>query len=232
MKNKQPAQFRHELKYYIGYSDYLLLSKRLKSALKQDAHTNEGGFYHIRSLYFDDLNDSAFREKLYGVDIRDKYRVRIYNLSPDVIKLERKSKVSGYIRKDALSITPEEFSMLSRGDYRFLYETDSSFARGLYVEFTTRPLLPRVIVDYRREPYTFPYEDVRITFDAEIRTAFRSTDIFNPGLITYPALQNRELILEVKFNRALPSYIRMLLQTQSPLRSAISKYCICRKFEL
>lgn len=232
MKRKHDSEFRHELKYYISYGDYLMLSKKLSAVLPSDAHTDENGEYHIRSLYFDDLNDASFREKLSGVDVRDKYRVRIYNKSSDVIKLERKRKVSGFIKKDSVSLTTDEYYMLSRGDFEFLYNMDSSFARSLYIEFKTRMLLPRVIVDYVREPYTFPYEDVRITFDKAIRTAFRSTDIFNPDLITYPALSNREMVLEVKFNRALPTYIWMLLQTQSPLRGAISKYCICRKYEL
>ena len=40
-----------------------------------------------------------------------------------------------------------------------------------------------------------------------------------------------DMVLEVKFNNYLPSYIRELLQIDSHARSAVSKYCICRKFE-
>ena len=36
---------------------------------------------------------------------------------------------------------------------------------------------------------------------------------------------------KAKFNNYLPGYIRELLQIDSHTRSAVSKYCICRKFE-
>lgn len=231
-KQKETRQFRHELKYYLNYRDYYLLSTKLRAAMPADAHAGEDGEYFIRSLYFDDPLDSSLKEKLDGVDYRDKYRVRIYNLSEDTIKLERKRKESGYIFKESLSLSLDEYGMLISGDYGFLYDRDSRFARSLFTAFTTLHLEPKVIVDYWREPYTFPYEDVRITFDKHIKTAYRNTDIFNASVPTYPALERDDTVLEVKFNRALPSYIRELIQTDAPLRSAVSKYCACRKYEL
>lgn len=227
------AHFRHEQKYYLNYQDYKTLSTRLKGAMPKDAHVGEDGEYFIRSLYFDDPLDSALREKLDGIDYRDKYRVRIYNLQSDVIKLERKRKISGYIYKESLDISLDEYNMLVQGDYSFLYDRkDEKFARSLLIAFSTLHLQPKVIVDYWREPYTFPYEDVRITFDKHIKTAYRCVDIFDPDVPTFPALERDDAVLEVKFNRALPSYIWGLIQTQAPLRSAVSKYCACRKFEL
>lgn len=225
-------KFRHELKYYLSYMDYHLLATRLRMTMPKDSHAGEDGEYFIRSLYFDDPIDSSLREKLDGVDCRDKYRVRIYNMSSDVIKLERKRKESGYIYKESLDISLDEFNAIINGELSFLLYREERFAKSLYAAFHTLHLKPKVIVDYWREPYTFPYEDVRITFDKHIRTAYRSADIFNPDLVTYPALEHDDVVLEVKFNKALPSYIRELIQTSAPLRSAVSKYCACRKYEL
>ena len=232
MRRSERRQFRHELKYYLSYLDYQLLSTRLRAAMPADSHVDETGEYFIRSLYFDDPLDSSLHEKLDGVDYRDKYRVRIYNLKSDTIKLERKRKESGYIFKESLDIDLDEYYMLVSGDASFLLERDSRFARSLYAAFTTMHLMPKVIVDYWREPYTFPYEDVRITFDKHIKTAYRNVDIFDPDVPTYPALERDDTVLEVKFNNALPSYVRELIQTRAPLRSAVSKYCACRKYEL
>ena len=44
------------------------------------------GQYHIRSLYFDDVYETALKDKVAGTDERCKYRVRIYNYNDSVIK--------------------------------------------------------------------------------------------------------------------------------------------------
>lgn len=223
--------YRHELKYYINAGDYVLLSERLKRTMERDAHTDENAEYFIRSLYFDDLDDSALREKLSGVDDRDKIRIRAYNFRDDFIRLERKHKANGFILKEDIGLTRAEYESIMRRDYRFLLSRREPFAREMFREFATRALQPRVLVDYTREAYVFPVERVRVTFDKDVRTGLRSTDLFNPDVITYPVLENRAMILEVKFNQYLPTFIRTLLQIASPERSAASKYCLCRKYE-
>ncbi len=86
-------QYRHELKYIISEGEHKMLATRIKACLKQDYYASlNGGEYLIRSLYFDDPFDSALWEKASGVGSRDKFRIRIYNYSDDVIKLERKHK--------------------------------------------------------------------------------------------------------------------------------------------
>ncbi len=94
-------------------------------------------------------------------------------------------------------------------------------------------LRPVVIVDYVREAYLHPAEEVRITFDKQLRTGMRSIDLFNPHVPTIPPFENNDIILEVKFNRVMPPYIANLLSTYCPnaLQSAISKYTWCRIFE-
>ena len=89
-----------------------------------------------------------------------------------------------------------------------------------------------MIVDYMREAYTFPVQDVRVTFDKDVRTGYRSTDLFNAHIPTYRVIDDYDMVLEVKFNQYLPTYIRSLLQLDAHVRSAVSKYCLCRKFEL
>lgn len=225
--------YRHELKYYISESEYKLLSRKLSLTMEQDQYAKEnGGMYLIRSLYFDDWNDSALREKFNGVDNRDKIRIRIYNMSDAAIKLECKHKSSGYICKQSLLISREECDALAAGNYRFLYHRSERFARRLYAEFATRRLRPVVLVDYTREAYVFPLQNVRVTFDKNIRTAYRSADLFNDRLPTYAADDSVHMVLEIKFNEYLPSHIGSLLQIESHTRSAISKYCMCRKYEI
>ena len=94
-------------------------------------------------------------------------------------------------------------------------------------------LHPVVIVDYNREAYLHPAEEVRITFDKRLRSGLGSVDIFNPDVPTVPVLDNEEIILEVKYNRVLPPYLADVLSFACPeaVQSAVSKYTLCRRYE-
>ena len=87
-------QFRHEIKHEISRLDMLVLRQRLKAVMEPDSHAKDGR-YDIRSLYFDNLDDKALREKLDGVNIREKYRIRLYNNDPSAIRLERNPCAQG-----------------------------------------------------------------------------------------------------------------------------------------
>ena len=88
------TEFRHELKHEIGAPELLALRQRLSAVLAPDRHSDSGR-YTVRSLYFDDARDSALREKLDGVGSRQKFRLRLYNSDPSLIKLEKKIKRNG-----------------------------------------------------------------------------------------------------------------------------------------
>ena len=90
---------RHELKYYINPAELEALRRRLERVMRLDSHCKGGRAYNVRSLYFDDAFDSAYYDKLDGVMTRDKYRLRIYNHSDEVIFLERKRKLGDLIAK-------------------------------------------------------------------------------------------------------------------------------------
>lgn len=227
-------EYRHELKYVISLGEAELLSERLRMTLNTDSHAQKnGGTYFIRSLYFDDPYETAVEEKVAGVEFRDKIRIRIYNLSPSSIKLERKHKHDQYILKHSLTLSRNECEALIQGECSFLLYREEPLAKELFAQFRTRQLKPRVLVDYDREPFTFPLEDVRVTIDRNIRTGMRCTDLFSPGAVTYPATEYTDCcILEVKFNRYLPTYVRTLLQLGAAQRTAASKYLFCRQFDV
>lgn len=78
---------------------------------------NEG--YLIRSLYFDDCYECAYEEKLAGVEARSKYRIRIYNYSDSIIKLECKHKEGQYIHKTSATLTRAEVEQIVSADMAF-----------------------------------------------------------------------------------------------------------------
>ena len=118
------------------------------------------------------------------------------------------------------------------GEYGFLLHRQEDFAAELYAALRTEGWRPRVLVDYDREPFIFPLEDVRITIDRNIRTGMRCTELFDPHTPTFPATDFANgCILEVKFNRYLPSYVRSLIQVNAASHTAASKYLYCRQFD-
>lgn len=222
---------RHELKYFINPAELEALRARLQPVMRLDPHCKNGEPYVIRSLYFDDIDDSAYYDKMSGVMARDKYRIRIYRYSDREIFLERKRKLGDLIQKSSVQITRRLCDQLISGDPRGLQTSSSPLLQEMYVQMRTRLLHPVVIVDYLREAYQHPAENVRITFDTQLRSGLHSRDLFNPELPTVcPHDRNLE-ILEVKFDRYLPGHIQAMLAGINADRSAISKYVLCRRFE-
>ena len=222
---------RHELKYHITPAELTVLRGVLALVMQLDPNGNENNEYHIRSLYFDTINDDALEEKIAGVGNRKKYRIRIYNFSDKVIKLECKSKYGDLISKQSVSIPRELAEQLIAGDPDGLQRMRHPLLHDVYREMRTRLLRPAVIVDYVREAYIHQAEEVRITFDKQVRTGLYSVDMFNPQIPTYPVFDDPVEILEVKFDEFLPSYLQSILSGITAQRSAVSKYTWCRRYE-
>ena len=231
MAEQKPLPLRHEQKYYISQGDAAYLSTLLRHTMQRDRHVDRNGEYHIRSLYFDDCFNFAMSDKLDGVMHRHKYRIRIYNFSDRIIRLERKSKQGDYISKLSCGISRELAEQIIAGDPYGLETVNHPLIQDVYRMMTTKLLRPSVIVDYVREAYIHPCEETRVTLDKQLRTGYLSTDLFNPQLPTFPCLDQNQVILEIKYNRRFPEYILPITSSIPAQRSAISKYTLCRRYE-
>ena len=220
--------FRHEWKHEIGYADLLALRSRLAAVMGRDAHSIHGR-YEIRSLYFDNLSDKALREKVDGVNCREKFRVRYYNGDTSYILLEKKSKINGLCAKEQAELEPREVCAITAGDARLLADSQAKLVRELAFKMDTQGLRPRTIVDYTREPFVYGPGNVRVTLDHHLRTGMNCTDFLDPDCITVPA-GDAPVILEVKWDSFLPAVIRDIVQVPLTHTSAFSKYAACRLY--
>lgn len=227
---EQALKFRHELKFFINPQQSFIIRQRLRGLMQPDEHAGPQGEYHIRSLYFDDVDNKALTEKLGGVQDRVKYRIRVYNRSDRVIHFEKKIKKNDYIAKVKEPLTRPMYNAIMAGDYEVLNVPGKPFLQELYREMKNHLLRPKVIVDYVREPYVSRFGNVRITFDKELRTGLHATDIFQPDLAPVRAIDDNMTILEVKYDEYLPGAIRAGLQLEGLIRQSASKYVICRKY--
>ena len=134
--------FRHEWKHEINASDMIAIRQRLRAVAKPDVHAVDGK-YLIRSLYFDDISDKALREKLDGVNRREKFRIRYYNGDTSLIHLEKKSKWNGLGTKDTAVLTQAEAQAIVDGDLDWMLPSDRPLARELYSKLRSGGLRPK-----------------------------------------------------------------------------------------
>ncbi len=222
-------QFRHEWKHLLSYSDMLILRQRLSAVMKRDEHAVDGK-YEIRSLYFDNIQDKALREKLDGVNCREKFRIRFYNGDTSLIHLEKKSKLGGLGNKQSVTITAAEAQMIAQGETDFMQDESRPLLYELYTKMKNEGLRPKTVVDYTREPFTFSAGNVRVTLDYHIRTGLFGTDFLSPDLPTIP-VPDDPILLEVKWDDFLPTIIRDVVNIDGRRTSAFSKYAACRSYD-
>ncbi len=220
----EEAKFRHELKHYINYSDYLAIRNRLRTIMHIDRNANADNEYRIRSLYFDNVYDKALMEKVVGIPKRDKFRIRFYNDNHNFIRLEKKSKIRGLCLKDSERITKEECIRIINGDIEFLRNSGKNLFADLYIQMKENLMKPRTVVDYTREAYIYPIGNVRITFDKSIRTGLNSINLFDNNLPTIETIDHKYIILEAKFDEFLPQVIQDIIQVNERRATSISKY--------
>ena len=218
--------YRHEWKHEISCADLLAIRQRLRAVAESDPHAR-GGSYLIRSLYFDNAADKALLEKIDGVSLREKFRIRYYNGDTSVIHLEKKSKCSGLGTKYSADLTKDEAQKIVDGDLDWMMQSGRDLVQELYCKMRSQGLRPKTIVDYTREPFIYRPGNVRVTFDYDIRTGLNCTDFLNPDCVTIPA-GDAPILLEVKWDAFLPDIIRDAVQTPGRRAEAFSKYAQCR----
>jgi len=225
MKLKE-QKFRHEIKHYISYFDYLELVSRLKYLTKRDENASPDGSYKVRSLYFDNLYDKALLEKVDGVQDREKFRIRYYNGDTSFIRLEKKSKRSGLCQKQSAVISKEQCLMLLDGNLQFLKESSNPLFLELYAKMHTQLLRPKSIVAYTRCAFVYPAGNVRLTIDKDILASSNVAQFLNPQLPCRKV--SKTIIFEVKYDDFLPRVIADAIQINSRQAAAFSKYAVCR----
>lgn len=219
-------KYRHEWKHEISYADSLTLRQRLSSVAARDSHARDGT-YKIRSLYFDDISDRMLREKIDGVNIREKFRIRYYDEDTTFIRLEKKSKINCLCTKTSARLTKKQAQAILDGHFGWMIQSGLPLIEEFYTKIISRGLRPKTIVDYIREPFIFSPGNVRVTLDSDIRIGVQCADFFNPSGVTIPA-GDAPIILEVKWDEFLPDIIRDAVQLNGCRAEAFSKYAACR----
>lgn len=224
----EKQQFRHEIKYIISQVEYNIIRQRLIHGIGQDKNAGENELgYHIRSLYFDDVHLTAYKDKINGILNRNKYRVRIYNRSDSKIRFEAKIKKGEMVRKEQIDIDRDMYKSITSGDVSTLFREELPGKIKYFATSVDRLFRPIIIVDYLREAYIYEHGNVRITFDKELKFGLNSVDVFDENIVLKEYFEKPVMIMEVKFDDYLPNFIRNLIQVDKFEQSSFSKYANC-----
>ena len=220
-------RLRHEEKHQVNLREALVLSRRLEKLFPRDPHAGPEGSYQVVSLYYDDPYDTALRQKLDGVDRREKFRLRYYGEKPAFFKLEKKYKVKGLCGKGSCRLSREEGERLLRRDFAFLLEKEEPLAREFYAKLR-RGLAPKTVVRYTREAFLYAPGNVRVTLDGDIRAGAPERFLIPQKLL--PALGGLAVV-EVKYDAFLPEIVKLAVQVPNRQGTACSKYALCRRYD-
>lgn len=219
-------KYRHELKFIISELLAEQIEFNIKHYMKLDGNHVES-FYAVRSLYFDDIYDTCLKQLEAGVDNRYKYRIRLYNGKTDTIHLEKKSKSHEMTLKEMQDISRDEVQSLIDGGAP---QGSGDLKMGLIRDHYTKLMKPVCIVEYDRTAYTEECGNVRITFDRNVRGTYDTGKFLDKEISQKRVIPEGQLILEVKYDEFLPSYILNAINYNSLRRQSVSKYSLVRKF--
>lgn len=226
---------RYEFKYLVPIEQYEPLKAALLPFMKLDkfAQKQPNGLYTVRSIYFDTPGFDMYRTKIEGLPHRLKVRLRGYNVGDDksVVFMEIKRKYEGPILKNRSDATFGLVKSLFNGaDFDacapFIHNPDN--ARRFFYQIHSQNLQPVVNVIYEREPFlgnTVDIEnDFRCTFDMHLRSVAypRVEDLYEEYNVryAYPGF----FILEVKFNRYCPAWVKPIMEDFKLRKEPASKY--------
>lgn len=218
---------RKEKKFIITLDEYYRIKNKLENVIKLDNNSNEEG-YIVRSLYFDTINDSDYENKMDGLELRRKIRLRNYGPNSNFAKLEIKQKQGEFQKKRSLKLKKEDAIELINGNYSVLLKSNESFAYECYCLMNMYCYKPKAVIEYKRKAFVVKENKIRITLDHDIIATESNFNIFDSNLNQNSMMNNFYVILEVKYNGFLLSYIKDLLDDCNKSELSVSKYCLGR----
>lgn len=218
---------RQEKKYLITLPDMYQLAATLEKVMQQDEHNGALG-YNIRSLYFDTPYEEDYEEKLDGIELRRKIRLRGYDPDNDFAMLEMKQKQGNDQKKRSLRLSREDAKRLIACDYSVLLKYPEPFAAECYGLMQMKCYRPKTVVEYRRKAFIAKENKIRVTFDNNIVATETCFDIFSNNLAMYSVFDPFNVVLEVKYNGFLLDYIKNLVSQVNRSQLSVSKYCLAR----
>lgn len=215
---------RCETKYLVQPELRTALRCDLELLLDHDLHADAvTNGYEVATLYFDTPARRNYTDKLDGVPLRRKFRIRQYGNDAATRRFELKERIFDRHRKQRTMLSNEDYKALVSGR---LPQSRDPIVLAYWAERARQALQPCLVVQYSRLAFVGRADrSVRVTFDTSLR-ARRATRFEDTRSTSVPALSPGMTILEFKWTTAFPFWMQALVQKYSLRNAAISKYCL------
>lgn len=224
---------RYEFKFFMNLRKREEVESEVANFMSFDGHVHPelGNAYYVRSLYYENDAATHYHEKIDGVKVRRKFRLRTYGKQfvPSLpIYLEEKNRDGDRVHKHRIPIDPSYlpafYAPERYSDLHELLPGVDLVDRFLFDAFR-RSLKPKLLVDYVRRPYVSSYDmNFRVTFDSVLMSVKANT-LFPPSWESWRCSFAGYTILEVKFHRRIPAWFHRIIQAHNLRRVSFSKFC-------
>lgn len=224
---------RFELKYLITLQQAEKFKDALRAYMRPDEHSNDNGRYALASLYYDSPDLRCYWEKEYGIRFRRKLRLRRYETGETLteespIFLEIKQRVDRVTQKRRAVLPYREALRLcnERQMPENSHPEDKSIIDEIYVFLWQYNLRPVSLVRYNRQAFIGSAYDLglRVTFDTTLTFQTHPLHLHETpqGL---PMLPINQVVMEIKVNERIPSWLTGLIADHNLRLERVSKYC-------
>lgn len=233
VKNDKTRNFnRFELKYLLPIEHAGEFKKAIKSFLHVDSFGEEGQ-YALTSLYYDTPDHRFYWEKIDGIKVRRKLRIRHYEtrdaITPETpVFVEIKKRIDRVIiKKRAKMPYKDAVNLCNEGIMPAKFDPkDKKTLEEVQSMFHTYPLRPTLITSYFRHALIGTHYDLglRVTFDTNIRFRDHDLDLTskNRGKFIIPP---NIALMEIKANGAIPYWLTEMIGAHNIRLIRVSKYC-------
>jgi len=224
---------RFEIKYILTAKTSAIIQKIIKDFMILDGYAKffSDNQYFVRSLYFDNENYDNFKEKVDGLKIRHKFRIRTYSKEKSdssIIYLEKKGRFNERTYKIRNKIEFDQLNtILNDSDIFKLKKNNINniLINQFIIDYFKKKIKPQVIIDYYRKPFINKNGNYfRLTFDNNLSSTI-SKSLFYPDHQSKKTIPGYE-ILEVKFDRTIPPWFQKVIQSFELKRLSVSKYVL------
>lgn len=217
---------RYEKKYMIPKSikDSILFD--LQEYIKQDEHQTSS-YYTICNIYYDTVDDEIIKRSISKPIFKEKLRLRTYlqEGQSNLMFLEIKKKVNGFVNKRRTLITEEEANMIIFKKILPLRQSyhNTQVINEIYYYVRDKELIPKISISYDREAfYAIENPDFRITFDDHIATRREQVSL-NRNKVDQELLEDY-ILMELKTSTSIPLWMTKILSKYQLYGNSFSKY--------
>lgn len=211
---------RKEIKYIVPAGVYAPFAAEIAHRMQEDRH----GEYRICNLYYDTEQFDLIRMSIDKPLYKEKLRMRSYGTpGPDTpVYIEIKKKYDGIVYKRRETL-PYAAACAFLNDGVYPADRDSQIMREIRYFLSLYHPRPALYLSYLRHPFALPEDDLRVTFDSDVRYRFEDTALSagDAGEVLLPPDVH---LMEIKTGTAYPLWLARLLDEYSIRRISFSKY--------